>query len=282
MWENPRDFFSAGCLKRCTQLTEIGRLPLIPTVPPQLLQNGLKKALHGLGKGSNKKWKNWRWGDHFSGRLPDESIKLWYGRKIHTPSRDKEEVTQYRIDAWTNFVDKLWGLRPLVLYSQRRWLIKWFPTYDPASLDNLEDTDRPWDFDHIHAQKYVSYKWNIPQVIKDWHGSIGNLRAWPFELNRSNAEAVPSVKLRDAGDEKNRFYLDKPADILEASFIGNELQQWQASSPDESELEANYLGREEGFYRQRLIAAITKRWVSLYQNWYGELCIKDLFGTPHH
>lgn len=279
------DFFSTGSLKDCIEIQENGRLPLIPLLPPHLLKESVEKSLYGLGNGVNQTWQTWKWWDNFNGILPkSESAKKWYARKI---KKDSDEV-EFRREAWTKFTNALWGKREIVLFAQREWLVKWFPDYDPSSHEQLEDTDRPWDFDHIHPQKYIYGRWNIPQVIKDWHGSIGNFRAWPFELNRSDAESVPRIKFKDACDEDNRFSLKKRrnngelnSELLKASFImkSKDWPKWEACAPNKEGFEGNYLANAKtyGECRVSLISAITQRWVELYREWYSELLIKDLF-----
>jgi hypothetical protein len=37
------------------------------------------------------------------------------------------------------------------------------PTYDPTSVDQLDDADRPWDFDHIHPRAHIEHKKGVPQ-----------------------------------------------------------------------------------------------------------------------
>lgn len=270
-----RSFFSKGSLKDCIKTTESGKLPLIPILPPDHLRQAVDKALFGLGQGTNQKWEEWSWWKNFSGRLDDDT-KEWYRRKLKKGSEEADDLA-----AWTNLVNSLWEKKELVLYAQREWIVKWFPDHDPASPDQLEDTDRPWDFDHIHPQKYVYGKWAIPQAIKDWHRSIGNIRAWPFELNRSDAESAPILKLKETGDLDNRFYVRDDKNALNASFVGEEWPEWEASTPKEGWFESNYLSNAKvdkyGECRVKLVRAITTRWVALYREWYDELLVKELF-----
>ena len=52
-------------------------------------------------------------------------------------------------------IEDLRGNRNVLLFAQRGWLAHWFPDYDPSQPDQVEDTNRPWDFDHIHPQRYL-------------------------------------------------------------------------------------------------------------------------------
>ena len=282
--DNLHEFFSLGALKNCAEINENGKLPLIPLLPPDLLKESVEKSLYGLGNGLNQTWQTWNWWDNFTGSLPkSESARKWYSRKV---KEDDDEV-QYRREAWTKFADILWGKKEIVIYAQRDWLVKWFPSFDPSSPDQLEDSDRPWDFDHIHPQKYVYSRWNIPKVLKEWHGSIGNFRAWPFELNRSDGETEPRHKLKNAGEEGKRFCLGSNCkenvvnkELLKASCISQKNWPfWEASTPYDEWFPVNYLAKPDqyGECRVSLLNAITQRWIALYREWYDELLIKDLF-----
>jgi hypothetical protein len=199
---------------------------------------------------------------------------------------DGQELHRY---AWERFAEALWGKRELVLYAQRECLMEWFPQHDPSSPDQLEDTDRPWDMDHIHPQKYINSLKKIPRIVKDWHGSIGNLRVWPMEVNRADGEAPPRQKLcrmrSELGETARRYGLTTDARVRKASFVGGEWSQWQASTPDTSDasdpdsLPRNYLARPEVYpsCKIALITAITSRWVALYREWYETLLVGDLF-----
>ncbi|QSV45466.1 DUF262 domain-containing protein [Geobacter benzoatilyticus] len=282
--DNLQEMFSVGGLKSCISVGESGKLPLIPLLPPDLLKEAVELSLRGLRNGTNQRWQTWRWWDNFTESLPkSERVRSWYTRKV----KEHDDEVDYRREAWPKFADRLWGMKEMVLYAQREWLVRWFSDFDPASPDQLEDTDRPWDFDHIHPQKYIYGKWNMPQILKDWHGSIGNLRAWPFELNRSDGETTPCSKLKDAGEESSRFFPTTTSCkkgpykevILASSIPLRDWSHWEASTPLTDPFPANYLAKPEDFGQCRvsLLNAITRRWIYLYKQWYDNLLIKDLF-----
>jgi len=150
--------------------------------------------------------------------------------------------------------------------------------------------------DHIHAQKYQHNikKPPLPQIIHNWHGSIGNLRAWPLELNRADGEEPPRFKLSPnfkKKKENNQRSLDIFAGyglrdakrLREASFVAEkwEWEHWENSSPEmpeEEDTPSNYLKRIDDYpnCRLELLRAITKRWGALYKEWYVNLKIGDL------
>lgn len=103
------------------------------------------------------------------------------------------------IDRWETFLRQSMYNRELLLYAQRAYLAERFADYDPAQRDDWMGHNRPWDFDHLHATKFVS---NLKRAekpyldfAKQWVHLIGNLRAWPFEDNRSDQAQEGTVKL---------------------------------------------------------------------------------------
>ena len=181
-------------------------------------------------------------------------------------------------EAWRISLDRSLQ-RHFVLYAQRIWILKCFPDYDPSLPDQLEDTNRPWDYDHIHPNNYVPGRWYIPQIIKDWHNTIGNFRAWPFEANRSDHDTSPSIKFTNINDQETNYGLVSLEEKRCMSFIaeGPEWQFWQESTPP-GDFVGTYLNTPTPC-RQALIRAITARFVRIYSEWYGALRINDLMPT---
>jgi len=274
-------FFSDGSLKQCLKLDESGKIKLLPLIPWKILDKGVDKLFRGLMRcGYTKTWENWKWEESFAGIIPDNVTK-WYQNHFRL-GRQKEEPSDIRLDAWWSFVDMLWGKRELLYYAQRAWLEKWFPSYDPTSLDHPEDTNRPWDFDHIHPTKYqYNIKRKIPQVIRDWHGCIGNLRIWPFEANRSDGETPPRDKLSNVTDIEKIYAMDRSEELREASFISADWNHWEDSTPNVERFKRNYLTRpDDPKYSQcrvDLLKAIKMRWIALYKEWYNTLMVRKLF-----
>ena len=69
--------------------------------------------------------------------------------------------------------------REMLLYCQRDYMNSRFITYDPARQDLWEDTNRPWDYDHIVPQEWVNGKYNQPYrwYCQTWLNCIGNIGA---------------------------------------------------------------------------------------------------------
>ena len=77
--------------------------------------------------------------------------------------------------------------KQMLLYSERQYLNTHFRTYDPARLDMWAEENRPWDFDHIVPQEWMSRRGPFQAYDKDWLWSIGNMAAISFEANRSKS-----------------------------------------------------------------------------------------------
>ena len=123
-------------------------------------------------------------------------------------------------------------------------------------MESLEDTNAPWDWDHIYPQSWVYYKKNIPHIIGSWYNSIGNLRAVALEINRSeNNNTSPSERLTNH---------------LNDSFIKeNDWKYWNQISQRISTEKAPILCQ-----------AMLHRLVNIYQDWYNELNVYSVFVWP--
>lgn len=80
--------------------------------------------------------------------------------------------------------------KQMLLYAERQYLNTHFRNYDPARQDMWAEENRPWDFDHIVPQEWISNKrGEFRAYDKDWLWSIGNMAAISFEANRSKSNA---------------------------------------------------------------------------------------------
>ncbi len=294
-------FFSRLTFEKMLCLDSHAGLQMLPLPSPEKLEKVIENCVTsgrgvagygGFGDPSHEFWKAWNRWDWMSGRLTSD-IKKWFKDKTSNTwgvsnGRDDDalDITAKYQEAWTLFINSLWNHRSILLYAQRSWLEKWFPDYDPSQPDQLEDMNRPWDFDHIHPQRYLKNEKgnslrNIPQIIWDWHRSIGNFRAWPLEANRADGDTSPAIKLTDLGEDENRYSMKTLEEIRQASFIGDDdWLRWQNSVPMTEDFPKQYLAYpgEYGECRKELILAITTRFVKIYREWYATLKIDTLMG----
>ncbi len=232
------------------------QLVMLPLLPPGRLSKYLQEWVITKGKA---------WDD-----LEDPSgnsyIAQWY--RAYYKSHATKSIA---IDAWWEFLDKLGTQRGLVLYAQREFVNRWFSNFNHAGVQNLEDTNCPWDWDHIHAQRLIKRKWNVDTALREWHSTIGNLRIWPMELNRSDSDLPPSEKLAPEADSNpflEKYELESSAKILHASFIGD--KEPFADIDGECDIKKKSATR-------MIRRAILMRMLSLYRHWFDELRLAEYF-----
>ncbi len=86
---------------------------------------------------------------------PDEAdLAEWrWGKLIWHPDDDAGNLIRQR--QWEGILGLRWN-RELLIYAQRAFMSERFEDYNPQRKDLWQDQDRPWDFDHILASKYVT------------------------------------------------------------------------------------------------------------------------------
>ena len=288
------DFFNA---KRYQLLLPIhnGGLVMLPLVPPAVLAEVIRCRVTAGQKGfpGPNHADFWRseslWTHYYSRLVPDNFSQLESGLRVwlqeqkldgtDTHATDAVTLTGRRHLAWQRFFDRLWDKRALVDYAQRGWLMRWFPDYDPTLPGQMEDVNRPWDYDHIHPQALRCNE--APGAIRDWHRSLGNLRAWPLELNRADQKDAPADKLDAAPDQDDRnFGMNAGTDVRKASFIeeDHEWPFWRDSVPAGSQFDPRYLAKYPDFEHacRALILATTSRFCSIYAHWFDQLALGEL------
>ncbi|HVA97632.1 MAG TPA: hypothetical protein VNG53_01955, partial [Bacteroidia bacterium] len=211
--------------------------------------------------------------------------KILFTQKI----RRDTDIIGKRLNDNTHFgfIDNMFTYknRDIILYSQRHFLSK------VISQEHLllDDTDVPFDWDHISPNSFVYGLQDIPPIIKDWYNSNGNFRAWPYSLNRMDQDVPPALKL-DPLNEKNYYY-----DVASFEQIKNQWSQFltesnnlsinigdlkkhllEWSACDKSWSQCNVTNLKEKNNWETVYQLIIQRNFELIQNWYSELSIKDL------
>ncbi|WP_295441877.1 DUF262 domain-containing protein [uncultured Thiodictyon sp.] len=255
---------------------------------------GQKGIADGIARADNPIWTNWNWYVSFADILvKDRKHRVRWAdrlrpRNILVDGR-APDLTESTLQAARHFLDTLHSSRPVLLYAQREWLRKWYPGFDPSQPEYMEDKNRPWDYDHLLPQNLLRGEAgyalrNIPPVILDWCGSIGNLRAWPLELNRADRDISPTLKLTEIWAEETRYWMVADPDKRAASFVREKKRNpdwplWKNSVPMNADNVAHhrYLALPEYHeYRRDLVKAIVWRFVALYREWYDKLKIGEL------
>jgi hypothetical protein len=175
--------------------------------------------------------------------------------------------------AMVRFVDQLRKSEGLLAYACRASICDWFDDYFRTSL---EDTDRPWDRDHIYPTELTKSKrarhkseWGL-YLVKDWQSTIANLRLWPLELNRSDSNHLPTYK----------FHYLNNKDSLESHGIQAQEDLFRRSAIDLAEsqlwLDLGDNPKDKG-QAQNILNALLKRLTFMYRDWYESLGIAELF-----
>ena len=149
------------------------------------------------------------------------------------------------------FIGRIQHNRQLILLAQREYINATFGDYN--QMDDVDDTNVPWDWDHIYPSEWVYRKQYCNQGIKDWNNTNGNFRALALEQNRSEGNVVsPKVRLTS---EENR----------EISFVNEDWQNWQTIE------ERIWDDKVDNHFR-----AITTRMINIYEVFWNDFKIDDL------
>lgn len=149
------------------------------------------------------------------------------------------------------FIGKIQYNKQMILFAQRDYINSTFKDFN--QLDEIEDTNVPWDWDHIYPSEWVYRKVYCNQSIKDWNNSNGNFRAISLEHNRSRSNQQ-SPKGISTKDER------------ECSFIKeNDWEYWK-----------NIDNRIWDDKIENHFKAITTRTINIYESFWNDLKINEL------
>lgn len=173
-------------------------------------------------------------------------------------------------ESYEDFISTMFFNRDLVLYAQRSALHEWFSGQD---MSYIEDTNRPFDYDHISPQKLVYRKWHISDALKSWYNTNGNIRAWPYSLNRKDQALAASSKLNC-----DRLYFEQEiAEAVPACRLYEKRILFKWSCCDYAEF--NDLREDDAQNQQtaqKILRVIRGRNIALLNIWYKDLLVKDL------
>lgn len=151
------------------------------------------------------------------------------------------------------FIQKIQHNRSLILFAQRDYINSTFGDYN--QMDEVDDTNVPWDWDHIYPDSWVYNMKYCEQVIRDWNGTNGNFRAISLEQNRSESNAVsPKIRLKDVAFREFSFVFE------------NDFEHWH-------KIDDRIWNKEKAIYHFR---AITTRMINIYEKFWYDLKINEL------
>jgi len=165
-----------------------------------------------------------------------------------TPQSPRERLLQENL---RNFIGVLRDSMHLLLFAQRDFIGKEFQEFQQWDLV-LEDTNCPWDWDHIYPSAY--YQHDVYPKYRDWHNTIGNKRAEGLSSNRGHGASLPKDKLTDPKTRKDSFISEDEWE--EIQLVGRDI-----TDPDK----ANFLCH-----------LILMRMARIYGEWHTTLGIAQL------
>lgn len=184
-----------------------------------------------------------------------ECSDIWQIWEASLPRPDNLTDEQYQdriMDAWKNFLWKLLSTRDksLILLAQRDYINRTFKDFN--QLEDLEDTNTPWDWDHIYPNSWVYGQWYIDPRTRAWENRVGNFRAMSLTDNRSeNCYKSPAERF----DAPNADYF----------ICENDLKYW--SLLDEAH---KYIKEDNAEYVLIHAKAIITRTINIYKNFLEE------------
>ncbi|WP_347962940.1 DUF262 domain-containing protein [Lactococcus formosensis] len=247
LWKNVSnaEFFNQSLEKLSTLSIKKG---IKAMVPPDLLREYFKETFDDALKMKDE------WKHIFK---PTQQIIEYYHN--HYSSLDNLQIEEY----FHEFVIWIRETRnkSLVSFAQREYLNNTFRDYN--SMENLEDSAVPWDWDHIYPASWVNNKRVKTFSIRYWTWCIGNYRALSLEQNRAeNNNYSPEQRLKEKQIRKNSFVCESNNQFM------NDYQYWQCLIKREDDKESSA--------RNHLHAILT-RMINIYQKYWDDLEIENFF-----
>lgn len=149
------------------------------------------------------------------------------------------------------FIGKIQYNKQMILFAQREYINSTFKDFN--QLDEIEDTNVPWDWDHIYPSEWVYRKVYCNQSIKDWNNTNGNFRAISLEHNRSRSNQQSPKDI--SNNEEREYSFIKENDWLYWKNIDNRI--W------DDKIENHF-------------KAITTRTINIYECFWNDLKINEL------
>lgn len=154
------------------------------------------------------------------------------------------------IENWRLLIEKIFRNKSMLLFAQKEYMNSKFKEFN--QFENIEDTNRPWDWDHIYPDSWVYRKEGINQLVRSWVNCIGNFRALSYDDNRSENNHLSPME-RFENDSKK-----------EESFVKeNDLQFWNQINSTFGRLKENEPEKTKIF-----LSAVIHRMVNIYEEWF--------------
>lgn len=179
----------------------------------------------------------------------DSVWQEWTSKDPKPESISEDDYLVRMKEGWNNFLWRLLSNNYLVLLAQREYINRTFKDYN--QVEDLQDTERPWDWDHIYPASWVYYQKKIDDRTRYWEWRIGNFRAMSLTDNRSeNNNLSPAERFATTDDD----YFIKD----------NDLVYWKQLTADHK-----YIKNNDPEFVMIHAKAIIIRSVNIYRNLYN-------------
>lgn len=208
---------------------------VIPVITPKLLRDNLERIVIGRGVNFN----------NFEVIVAEKLLDNDISKTFQNDSTDSNMVNIN----WDSLIHQLYRNKSMLLFAQRDYMNSKFKEFN--QIESIDDTNRPWDWDHIYPDSWVYNKEGINQLVRGWVNCIGNFRALSYDDNRSENNHL-SPKQRFENDTKKQ-----------ESFIKDDIQFWNQIDQTFGRIKHNEPAKTKIF-----LAAVINRMVNIYADWY--------------
>ena len=193
----------------------------------------------------------------------NDTINKLYNSTLNIETKRKNERQEFIRGIWGNFINQLVWNKSMLLFAQRDYINDNFSDFN--QMETLEDTNTPWDWDHIYPNEWVRNMKKINGNVKSWSEMIGNFRAISLEDNRKEGNRLsPFERLYALYDVRKKSFVkydDKNNDK-------NDWQYWER-------IKERIMDVEED--NSNFLRAVIHRLCNIYEEWYTKLHIGELF-----
>ena len=205
----------------------------LPLISPEVLEKFLFERLNNAE-------------EKHSISADDESIWKVWTESVPQMGLSDDMYFEAIKNGWLTFLYKLLTNKSLVLLAQRNYINKEFKEFN--QLEDLQDSNTPWDWDHIYPQSWVYYQQFIDDRTRRWEWRIGNLRAMSLTDNRSeNNNLSPATRFKTINED---YFIKE-----------NDLEYWSKLTD-----EHKYIKKWDSEYVLIHAKAIIIRTVNIYRN----------------
>jgi hypothetical protein len=206
-----------------------------------------------------------------------EAIRRFYEKeKVHMKPFSKKEWQENAEDNFQHFVTNLTGGWSLILFAQKEYINEQFKDFN--QLDDLDDTNTPWDWDHIYPNSWVYNQKKLPQIVRSWNECAGNYRVLALEQNRSeNNNLSPADRLSNLPDNDPPLTGEQ---IRELSFVNDKSKyadDWKYWKDITDMLRGDW-DKKDILKHYR---AVVTRMLNIYKRWWDDLQIWDVLGLKN-